>query len=184
MPGLTAAPAAAAPASRSAVEPSGAYLAAVPTPGLSAYAGPVSVDSRQREVATALLDAPGAEPLDLGAAPEASSPTTAATRAATDLTGSSATLHGVAEHAAGGSRAGFLWGTDVRSLTPTEPEPLAAVDGTFSGTLKDLDAETVYYFRTIVETPESGRLLGDVKQFRTLPAPPPGANVYNTRQER
>ncbi len=185
VPTLTAAASSAAPGSEAAPSPAApdsSALTAAPASSESrpfastpvhawASAGPWAADGGTPAAAPTSLE-PASETPDGPRATGESPDPGATTLTATDLTGDAAMLHGAAAHAPDGSRGGFLWGTDDRPATPTAT---AAPDGAgaFKSTLDGLRADTIYYFRTIVETPESGRLLGEVMHFRTSSAVPP-----------
>ncbi|MEO8522342.1 MAG: VCBS repeat-containing protein, partial [Acidobacteriota bacterium] len=164
----TTATAASTPSPAMAPAPSDGDPSAARTLGMSAYAGPPLVVSRQREVSPALLEG---DPLALEP-PDASpaSAMTTATEAASGLTDSAAVLRGAITHSTPGTRAGFLWGTDEHPATLTELADLNGPGTACTHTLADLRADTLYYFRAVVDEPGGGRLLGEVMTFRTLPA--------------
>ncbi len=110
------------------------------------------------------------------AAPEetpAPQATTVATKAATKVSGASAILHGSIRQGTAGTSVGFLWGADNPPTTSTTLKELDAKSASFEASLTDLDRDTVYYFRSVVEELGGGRLLGEVRRFRTsTPAVP------------
>ncbi|MEO7118156.1 MAG: C25 family cysteine peptidase [Candidatus Limnocylindrales bacterium] len=150
--------------------PADASPSATRTLGMSAYTGSPLVVSRQREVAPALLDGSTGDPLALEPPTSATSAMTAATEAVTGVTDTAAVLHGTIGRGTPGTRAGFLWGADKQPGTLTELVAPEISDPDYFSTLTDLRADTVYYFRAVVDEPGGGRLLGEILTWRTLPA--------------
>ncbi len=97
---------------------------------------------------------------------------TVRTDSATDITISSATLHGTLLDlgSAPSVRVSFIWGTSPGALTQeTTPQTLTST-GPFSASLSGLCSNTTYYFRA--KAVGDGTAYGTIKSFTTLKVPP------------